>query len=71
MRGIKLTLVGNVRGHSVRLGGVTALAIAGVPGNSIQEMRGWSSDAYQQHIRRNLAPLQILISRRAIFDCPP
>lgn len=71
MRRIKSALEGDVGGHSMRSGGATALAIAGVPDNRIQAMGRWSSDAYQQYIRKHPALLQALTTGRAIFDRPP
>jgi hypothetical protein len=71
MRRIKRALAGDVGGHSMRSGGATALAIAGVPDNRIQAMGRWSSDAYQQYIRKHPALLQALTTGRAIFDRPP
>jgi hypothetical protein len=71
MRRIRDALAGGVGGHSMRSGGATALAIAGIPDNRIQAMGRWSSDAYQQYIRKHPALLQALATGRAIFDRPP
>jgi hypothetical protein len=71
MQRIKEALAGDVGGHSMRSGGATALAIAGIPDNRIQAMGRWSSDAYQQYIRKHPALLQALATGRAIFDRPP
>lgn len=71
MQRIKNLLPGDVGGHSMRSGGATALAIAGVPDNRIQAMGRWSSDAYQQYIRKHPALLQALTTGRAIFDRHP
>ena len=70
MSRIRASLPGDVGGHSLRSGGATALAIAGVPDNRIQAMGRWSSDAYQQYIRKHPALLQALTTGRAIFDRP-
>jgi hypothetical protein len=71
MKCIKTALTGDVRGHSMRSGGATALAIAGVPDNRIQAMGHWSSDAYQQYICKHPALLQALTTGQTIFDRPP
>jgi hypothetical protein len=44
---------GNVGGHSLRAGGATALAEAGVPPHMIQAIGRWSSDAFQIYIRQH------------------
>jgi hypothetical protein len=41
----------DVAGHSLRSGGATALAQAGVPMHVIQAIGRWSSDAFQSYIR--------------------
>lgn len=71
MARIRQMLPGDIGGHSMRSGGATALAIAGVPDNRIQAMGRWSSDAYQQYIRKHPALLQALTTGRAIFDRQP
>lgn len=43
----------NISGHSMRAGGATALAAAGVPDDRIRAMGRWSSDAYQVYIRQH------------------
>lgn len=43
----------DVSGHSMRSGGATALAVAGVPSASIQAIGRWSSDAWQLYIRKH------------------
>ena len=44
---------GNVGGHSLRAGGATALAEAGIPPHMIQTIGRWSSDAFQIYIRQH------------------
>ena len=47
-----------ISGHSMRAGGATALAAAGVPSERIHFLGCWSSDSYQVYIRRH--PLLLL-----------
>lgn len=51
----------NVSGHSLRAGGATALAAAGVPPHIIQAMGRWSSDTFQIYIRKHPAVLAALL----------
>jgi hypothetical protein len=44
---------GNVGGHSLRAGGATALAEAGIPPHMIQSIGRWSSEAFQIYIRQH------------------
>jgi hypothetical protein len=48
-----LLFSGNVGGHSLRAGGATALAEAGIPPHMIQTIGRWSSDAFQIYIRQH------------------
>ena len=41
-----------VGGHSLRAGGATSLAAAGVPPAQIQAIGRWQSDTFQRYIRR-------------------
>lgn len=50
----------NVAGHSLRSGGATALAQAGVPMHVIQAIGRWASDAFQVYIRTH--PLLLAMS---------
>lgn len=50
----------NVAGHSLRSGGATALAQAGVPMHVIQAVGRWSSEAFQLYIRTH--PLLLVTS---------
>ena len=52
---------GNVGGHSLRAGGATALAEAGIPAHMIQAIGRWSSDAFQIYIRRHPVLLASLL----------
>ncbi|RDX48895.1 hypothetical protein OH76DRAFT_638510 [Lentinus brumalis] len=40
-------------GHSMRAGGATALALAGVPGSLIQATGRWSSSAWELYVRKH------------------
>lgn len=51
----------SIGGQSIRSGGATALALAGVPNDRIQAAGRWSSDAFQAYIRKNPFLLQALI----------
>jgi hypothetical protein len=51
----------DISGHSMRSGGATALAIAGVPDSRIQAAGRWSSDAFQAYIRKNPLMIHALI----------
>jgi hypothetical protein len=44
---------GDVGGHSLRAGGATALAEAGIPPHMIQTIGRWSSEAFQIYIRQH------------------
>ncbi len=55
-------------GHSLRSGGATALAIAGIPADRIQAIGRWSSDTFQIYIRKNPVLLQALLGNAASFD---
>lgn len=58
---------GDLTGHSLRSGGATALALAGVPDNYIQKLGRWSSDAWQGYVRAHPTVLLALVddARRA------
>ena len=51
----------HVGGQSIRSGGATALALAGVPNDNIQAAGRWTSDAFQAYIHKNPFLLQALI----------
>lgn len=58
----------DVAGHSMRSGGATALALAGVPDDRIQSLGRWSSDAYQTYIQKNPVLVQSFIWGRPTFN---
>ena len=58
----------NVAGHSLRSGGATALALAGVPLARIQIIGRWSSEAFLIYIRQNPILLQSSITGHSAFD---
>ena len=58
-------LSGNIGGQSLRAGGATALAEAGIPPHIIQAIGRWSSDAFQIYIRRHPVFLAALFQLRA------
>ena len=43
----------DISGHSLRAGGATALAVAGIPDDRICFCGRWSSDSYQLYLRKN------------------
>lgn len=51
----------NVGGHSMRAGGATALAVAGIAPHLIQAMGRWSSEAFQIYIRTHPSLLASLV----------
>lgn len=51
----------DVAGHSLRAGGATALAEAGIPSNVIQAIGRWSSDTFQVYIRQHPVLLAALL----------
>ncbi|PPQ85330.1 hypothetical protein CVT26_001096 [Gymnopilus dilepis] len=53
---------GNIGGHSLRAGGATAYASAGIPLHLIQAMGRWSSDAFLIYIRKHPTLLASLVS---------
>lgn len=58
-----------ISGHSLRAGGATSLAAAGVHGDRIQAMGRWSSDAFRIYVRKNPALLHALVfNGRSIHD---
>jgi hypothetical protein len=59
----------DLAGQSLRAGGATALALAGVSNDLIQAAGRWSSDVFQAYIRKHPILLQLLIWGWPIF--PP
>lgn len=61
----------NISGQSLRSGGATSLAEAGVPPHIIQGVGRWKSEAFQIYIRKNPVLLQALIfGGRSIHEAP-
>lgn len=61
---LKRLFAGNVGGHSLRSGGATALALAGIPPHIIQAIGRWASDAFQAYIRKHPSILAAMIYNR-------
>jgi hypothetical protein len=68
---LQTTLGASVGGHSIRSGGATSLALAGIPDNIIQGMGRWSSDSFKIYIRKHPVVLHALIHGNAASDAPP
>jgi hypothetical protein len=67
IRQLQSFFVDDVGGHSIRSGGATALAEAGVPPHIIQAIGRWASDTFQIYIRRHPVLLAaLLFGRRGI-----
>lgn len=62
LRRLRQHFPSSISGHSLRAGGATALAAAGVPDDRIRILGRWSSDAYQVYLR---AHTHIVHARRA------
>jgi integrase len=71
LRRIRALFPPEYAGHSLRSGGATALAIAGVPPDRIQAIGRWSSNTFQIYIRKNPVLLQALLGNAASFDQLP
>ena len=62
----------SISGHSMRAGGATSLAEAGVSPNIIQAIGRWKSDAWQIYVRKNPVLIQAMIfGGRAIHESLP
>jgi hypothetical protein len=61
MKRLRHLFPGNVGGHSLRAGGATALALAGIPPHIIQAIGRWSSNAFQIYIRQHPMVLAALL----------
>ena len=60
-----------VGGHSMRAGGATSLAAAGVPSLQIQAIGRWNSAAFERYIHRHPTLLQaILFQGHSVHDPP-
>jgi hypothetical protein len=55
-------------GHSLRSGGATSLAEAGVNPSTIQAIGRWSSDTFQIYIRKNPVVLHALVFHQAAHE---
>lgn len=53
----------DISGHSMRAGGATSLALAGVPDDRIRQLGRWSSDAYEAYIRKHPYILSSILFR--------
>ncbi|KAL7279056.1 hypothetical protein ACG7TL_006891 [Trametes sanguinea] len=61
----------DVAGHSMRAGGATSLASAGVPPATIQALGRWSTDTWICYIRKHPALLSaMLVDGRSLHDGP-
>lgn len=61
----------DVSGHSMRAGGATSLAAAGVSPNGIRDVGRWKSDTWERYVRKNSTLLQaLLFNGRAIHEPP-
>jgi hypothetical protein len=58
----------DVAGHSLRSGGATALALAGVSFDRIQAIGRWSSEAFKIYIRTHPVLLQTHIDDHGVFQ---
>jgi len=58
-------------GHSLRSGGATSLAAAGVPPSQIQAIGAWSSSAWQRYVRKHPVLLQTLLFHGRPLHDPP
>jgi hypothetical protein len=61
LRFLRRHFQGDVGGHSLRAGGATALAEAGIPPHMIQAIGRWSSETFQIYIRRHPVFLAALL----------
>src|SRR5882724_10194866 len=65
---LKLILGSNVANHSLFLGGVTALVLAGTPDDHIQAHGRWSLNAYHIYICKHPIMLQSLLHGCSAFN---
>ena len=61
IRRLRLHFSSDVGGHSMRAGGATALAEAGIPPELIQAIGRWSSEAFRIYIRQHPVLLATLL----------
>jgi len=60
-----------VSGHSMRAGGATSLAAAGVPPDRIRALGRWRSAAWECYVRKSPALLQTLLFHGCALHDPP
>lgn len=71
IRKLRAIFLRDIAGHSMRTGGATSLATAGVPPGTIQALGRWSSDAWLVYIRKHPALLSAMIcDGRSLHDSP-
>jgi hypothetical protein len=71
MRRLRLFFPANVSGHSMRAGGATSLAAAGVSPDQIRAIGRWRSGTWERYVRKNAVLLQALLFHgRPIHDPP-
>lgn len=71
MRRLRSIFPRDISGHSMRAGGATSLAAAGVSPTTIQAMGRWSSEAWLVYIRKHPALLSaMLCDGRSLHDGP-
>lgn len=71
MRRLRNIFPRDIAGHSLRAGGATSLAAAGVSPATIQALGRWSSDAWLVYIRKHPALLSaMLCDGRSLHDGP-
>lgn len=69
MKHLRAFFPADISGHSMRAGGATSLAVAGVPPAMIQAIGRWSSDAWLAYIRKHPVVLgAALFDGRALHD---
>lgn len=61
----------DIAGHSLRSGGATTYALAGMPDDRIQALGRWASDTFRIYIRKNPIFLQALINGGNVFPAGP
>jgi hypothetical protein len=71
MRRFRLFFSDSFSGHSMRAGGATSLAAAGVAPEHIRSMGRWSSDTWERYVRKNPTLLQtLLFHTHPLHDSP-
>jgi len=71
IRHLRIFFPTSISGHSMRAGGATSLAAAGVSPDRIQAIGRWKSDAWERYVRKNVTLLQaLLFNGRSVHDPP-